>query len=189
MDTSKFSEEQRRLIVANLLVTQETQRSARSFKHVPCKFFKKGNCQAGAACPFSHSADADLAASRTPCKYFLQGNCRFGAKCANLHDTPWGQFEHCFNNQPGSSPSGSDGPESGVSQQQQQQRQMYPPQHIYPEFADEPNYTTSNTNYFNGEAAVNHQGIWQGGEDARAPPYRHSTRGTFSGSLPSFPRF
>jgi hypothetical protein len=36
--------------------------------HVPCKFFKAGQCQAGKACPFSHSTDAS--AFEQPCKYF-----------------------------------------------------------------------------------------------------------------------
>ena len=36
--------------------------------HVPCKFFKVGQCQAGKACPFSHSTDASK--FEMPCKYF-----------------------------------------------------------------------------------------------------------------------
>ena len=36
--------------------------------HVPCKFFKQGQCQAGSACPFSHSLDASK--FEQPCKYF-----------------------------------------------------------------------------------------------------------------------
>ena len=36
--------------------------------HVPCKFFRAGGCQAGKACPFSHSTD--LSTVDTPCKYF-----------------------------------------------------------------------------------------------------------------------
>lgn len=36
--------------------------------HVPCKFFRSGQCQAGKACPFSHSTDVSTV--DTPCKYF-----------------------------------------------------------------------------------------------------------------------
>lgn len=49
--------------------------------HVPCKFYKQGQCQAGAACPFRHSDQADI------CKYFQKGNCKFGMRCANEHIT------------------------------------------------------------------------------------------------------
>ncbi|KAL1972191.1 hypothetical protein VTN31DRAFT_7410 [Thermomyces dupontii] len=52
-------------------------------KHVPCKFFRQGACQAGLACPFLHTTDA--AADSAPCKYFQKGNCKFGAKCALAH--------------------------------------------------------------------------------------------------------
>ena len=146
MDLSKFSEEQRRLIVSNLLVTQEARRTARNFKHVPCKFFKKGACQAGASCPFSHSVEAVEAASRTPCKYFLQGNCRFGARCANSHN-------------PADAPAvpppneninrrGGRNRRHGGARDNTAVKQPFPPQRIYPELADEPNYVTSNTNYF-----------------------------------------
>ena len=38
--------------------------------HVPCKFFKVGQCQAGKACPFSHSTDTSK--FETPCKYFAK---------------------------------------------------------------------------------------------------------------------
>jgi len=36
--------------------------------HVPCKFFRSGQCQAGQACSFSHSTD--ISTVDTPCKYF-----------------------------------------------------------------------------------------------------------------------
>ncbi|KAF8866312.1 hypothetical protein BDZ45DRAFT_735588 [Acephala macrosclerotiorum] len=56
--------------------------------HVPCKFFRQGACQAGAACPFSH----DLASTTdNVCKYFAKGNCKFGPKCANVHVLPDGR--------------------------------------------------------------------------------------------------
>lgn len=38
--------------------------------HVPCKFFRTGQCQAGKACPFSHSTD--ISTVDTPCKYFAK---------------------------------------------------------------------------------------------------------------------
>ncbi|CAF9917709.1 MAG: hypothetical protein HETSPECPRED_003569 [Heterodermia speciosa] len=57
--------------------------------HVPCKFFRSGQCQAGKACPFSHSTD--ISTVDTPCKYFAKGNCKFGAKCALAHILPNGR--------------------------------------------------------------------------------------------------
>ncbi|KAJ5110758.1 Zinc finger CCCH-type [Penicillium argentinense] len=58
-------------------------------KHVPCKFFRQGACQAGPACPFLHSTDT--AVDFAPCKYFSKGNCKFGAKCALAHILPDGR--------------------------------------------------------------------------------------------------
>ncbi|KAJ5624694.1 hypothetical protein N7510_001003 [Penicillium lagena] len=58
-------------------------------KHVPCKFFRQGACQAGPACPFLHSTDS--AVDYAPCKYFTKGNCKFGAKCALAHILPDGR--------------------------------------------------------------------------------------------------
>ncbi|KAL4805261.1 hypothetical protein BDV18DRAFT_165688 [Aspergillus unguis] len=58
-------------------------------KHVPCKFFRQGACQAGPACPFLHSTDATI--EYAPCKYFTKGNCKFGAKCALAHILPDGR--------------------------------------------------------------------------------------------------
>ncbi|KAI9593535.1 hypothetical protein BDF19DRAFT_347335, partial [Syncephalis fuscata] len=49
-------------------------------KHVPCKFYRQGNCTAGDSCVFSHQA-----ASTELCKYYLKGNCKFGNKCALVH--------------------------------------------------------------------------------------------------------
>jgi hypothetical protein len=57
--------------------------------HVPCKFFKMGNCQAGHSCPFSHVDNP--VTDVQPCKYFAKGNCKFGAKCANPHLLPDGR--------------------------------------------------------------------------------------------------
>ncbi|EKD14980.1 uncharacterized protein L3040_003823 [Drepanopeziza brunnea f. sp. 'multigermtubi'] len=62
--------------------------SRQNTSHVPCKFFRQGTCQAGAACPFSH----DLASQNDNiCKYFAKGNCKFGPKCANVHVLPDGR--------------------------------------------------------------------------------------------------
>ncbi|KAL5332813.1 hypothetical protein BJX70DRAFT_392680 [Aspergillus crustosus] len=58
-------------------------------KHVPCKFFRQGACQAGPACPFLHSTDNTI--EYAPCKYFTKGNCKFGAKCALAHILPDGR--------------------------------------------------------------------------------------------------
>ncbi|KAL4894344.1 hypothetical protein BDV59DRAFT_176268 [Aspergillus ambiguus] len=58
-------------------------------KHVPCKFFRQGACQAGPACPFLHSTDSAI--DYAPCKYFTKGNCKFGAKCALAHILPDGR--------------------------------------------------------------------------------------------------
>ncbi|KAI9735873.1 MAG: putative E3 ubiquitin-protein ligase makorin-2 [Cirrosporium novae-zelandiae] len=61
----------------------------KNLSHVPCRFFKQGNCQAGKACPFSHETDADLA--NQPCKYFNKGTCKYGVNCANAHFLPDGR--------------------------------------------------------------------------------------------------
>ncbi|KAH8688870.1 hypothetical protein BGW36DRAFT_309771 [Talaromyces proteolyticus] len=63
--------------------------STKNTKHVPCKFFRQGACQAGPACPFLHSTDATV--DSAPCKYFTKGNCKFGAKCALAHILPDGR--------------------------------------------------------------------------------------------------
>lgn len=62
----------------------------KNLSHVPCKFHRQGNCQAGSSCPFSHSLDGSLAANKLPCKYFQKGNCKFGLKCALAHFLPDG---------------------------------------------------------------------------------------------------
>ncbi|RPB29474.1 hypothetical protein L211DRAFT_18261 [Terfezia boudieri ATCC MYA-4762] len=71
--------------------------NSKNLSHVPCKFFRQGTCQAGKACPFSHSADP--ASDQAPCKYFQKGNCKFGAKCALAHILPDGRRvgRHSFN--------------------------------------------------------------------------------------------
>lgn len=71
--------------------------NSKNLSHVPCKFFRQGTCQAGKACPFSHSADP--ASDQAPCKYFQKGNCKFGAKCALAHILPDGRRvgRHNFN--------------------------------------------------------------------------------------------
>ncbi|KAM0805463.1 hypothetical protein BDR22DRAFT_787246, partial [Usnea florida] len=63
--------------------------NTKNTSHVPCKFFRTGQCQAGKACPFSHSTDVSTV--DTPCKYFAKGNCKFGAKCALAHILPNGR--------------------------------------------------------------------------------------------------
>ncbi|XHG09195.1 hypothetical protein AWENTII_012271 [Aspergillus wentii] len=63
--------------------------SSKNTKHVPCKFFRQGACQAGPACPFLHSTDAAI--DYAPCKYFTKGNCKFGTKCALAHILPDGR--------------------------------------------------------------------------------------------------
>ena len=63
--------------------------NTKNTSHVPCKFFKSGQCQAGKACPFLHSTDDTTV--DTPCKYFAKGNCKFGAKCMLAHILPNGR--------------------------------------------------------------------------------------------------
>ncbi|EZF70393.1 hypothetical protein H105_07208 [Trichophyton soudanense CBS 452.61] len=63
--------------------------ASKNTKHVPCKFFRQGTCQAGPACPFLHSTDNTI--DSAPCKYFTKGNCKFGAKCALAHILPDGR--------------------------------------------------------------------------------------------------
>ncbi|KAF2012128.1 hypothetical protein BU24DRAFT_465697 [Aaosphaeria arxii CBS 175.79] len=75
----------------------------KSTSHVPCKFYRQGQCQAGKACPFLHS-DEPLT-ERAPCKYFTKGNCKFGPKCALAHILPNGQVVN-RNNVMGSGPFG-----------------------------------------------------------------------------------
>lgn len=48
-------------------------------KHVPCKFFRQGACQAGTACPFSHSMDPMN--QQAPCKYFMKVLVLFSTGC------------------------------------------------------------------------------------------------------------
>ena len=48
---------------------QESDRSADT-SHVPCKFYPYGQCQAGAACQFSH--DINATTQNAPCKYFAK---------------------------------------------------------------------------------------------------------------------
>lgn len=62
----------------------------KNLRHVPCKFFRQGICQAGSSCPFSHNLEGSLSADKLPCKYFQKGNCKFGLKCALAHFLPDG---------------------------------------------------------------------------------------------------
>ncbi|KAJ1830914.1 hypothetical protein LPJ73_008188, partial [Coemansia sp. RSA 2703] len=70
--------------------------------HVPCKFYKLGNCTAGSKCFFSH--DINLFVEKTTCKYYVKGNCRYGNKCALIHI---GHNDGSSRQQPKSSGSGS----------------------------------------------------------------------------------
>ncbi|KAI4281223.1 MAG: hypothetical protein L6R38_003852 [Xanthoria sp. 2 TBL-2021] len=76
--------------------TARSPPNAKNTSHVPCKFFRLGQCQAGKACPFSHSTD--VSSIDTPCKYFAKGNCKFGAKCALAHILPNGRRVNRPNN-------------------------------------------------------------------------------------------
>ncbi|MCJ1229832.1 hypothetical protein MMC12_006502 [Toensbergia leucococca] len=69
--------------------TPRSPPNTKNTSHVPCKFFRSGQCQAGKACPFLHSTDVSTV--DTPCKYFAKGNCKFGAKCALAHVLPNGR--------------------------------------------------------------------------------------------------
>ncbi|KAI9751841.1 MAG: hypothetical protein M4579_005864 [Chaenotheca gracillima] len=62
---------------------------SKNTSHVPCKFFNQGTCQAGKACPFSHSRDAAM--TQAPCKYFAKGNCKYGQGCLLAHVLPDGR--------------------------------------------------------------------------------------------------
>lgn len=80
--------------------------SNKNLSHVPCKFYRQGNCLAGSLCPFSHNLDGTLAADKLPCKYFQKGNCKFGLKCALAHFLPDGtrvNSKGLMNNHNGSS--------------------------------------------------------------------------------------
>ncbi|CAI1764072.1 hypothetical protein SEUBUCD646_0P02280 [Saccharomyces eubayanus] len=85
-----FSSHQQKIIMEHLLITKNNSQQQKDYSHVPCKFFKMGNCQAGSSCPFSHSPDIINSANNLPCKYFAKGNCKFGNKCVNAHILPNG---------------------------------------------------------------------------------------------------
>ncbi|CAI4835510.1 BTE_collapsed_G0055840.mRNA.1.CDS.1 [Saccharomyces cerevisiae] len=85
-----FSSRQQKIIMEHLLITKNNSQQQKDYSHVPCKFFKMGNCQAGSSCPFSHSPDIISSANNLPCKYFAKGNCKFGNKCVNAHVLPNG---------------------------------------------------------------------------------------------------
>lgn len=78
-----------RALPANEVFTPEPAITSRLS---PCKFFARGMCREGAACPFPHSAH-DTSSSfpmiRSPtqiCKHFSRGSCRNGAACSFRHD-------------------------------------------------------------------------------------------------------
>lgn len=84
---SDFPENKRKLIIEYLITTQKSNKNFKNYSHIPCKFFKKGKCQAGRSCPFSHNLDFDQACN-IPCEFFLKGECKFGKNCLNLHEYP-----------------------------------------------------------------------------------------------------
>ncbi|ORZ40417.1 hypothetical protein BCR44DRAFT_1386132, partial [Catenaria anguillulae PL171] len=57
--------------------------TASSTQHIPCKFYRSGQCQAGDKCSFSHATEQP--ASPLYCKYYAKGHCKFGSKCALPH--------------------------------------------------------------------------------------------------------
>lgn len=71
-------------------VNSGTSTTNKNLSHVPCKFYRQGNCQAGDTCPFSHDLQGPLGNDKLPCKYFQKGNCKFGLKCALAHYLPDG---------------------------------------------------------------------------------------------------
>lgn len=85
LSSTNFSPEKKKIIMEHLLITKRN--TTKNYQHVPCKFFKQGNCSAGDHCLFSHSIDL-LQANNRPCKYYKLGNCKFGNKCANAHIDP-----------------------------------------------------------------------------------------------------
>ncbi|PVU89995.1 hypothetical protein BB561_005085 [Smittium simulii] len=66
------------------IIKEKGGKNGGSTKHIPCKFFKNGNCDAADACLFLH--DMGSFSNKPICSYFLKGNCKYGNKCALLHD-------------------------------------------------------------------------------------------------------
>lgn len=65
----------------------EGKSKGKDLSHVPCRFFSKGRCEAGAACVFSHDR-GEPGQQKQTCQYFIKGNCKFGHKCALAHLLP-----------------------------------------------------------------------------------------------------
>ncbi|KAJ6456936.1 hypothetical protein C8R45DRAFT_773248, partial [Mycena sanguinolenta] len=61
--------------------------AAKDLSHVPCKFFKVGQCTAGSSCPFSHSL-VEPDGQKDVCAWFANGHCKFGHRCALAHVLP-----------------------------------------------------------------------------------------------------
>ena len=66
--------------------------NAKNTSHVPCKFYRQGQCQAGKACPFSH--DLNISTDEV-CRYFQ----KVSPPCMKSHDhrtvelSPTGQLQ------------------------------------------------------------------------------------------------
>lgn len=51
----------------------------------PCKFFARGFCKEGKACPFPHIGDPGPAPAKVACKFFAAGSCTMGPICLFDH--------------------------------------------------------------------------------------------------------
>ena len=64
----------------------------------PCRFFARGQCRSGEACPFSHEPVSPAspqtprspADARAPCSFWARGACRSGEACRFSHAAPPG---------------------------------------------------------------------------------------------------
>lgn len=61
--------------------------TGKDLSHVPCKFFRVGQCTAGSSCVFSHHV-AEPGEGKELCSWYVKGNCKFGHKCALAHIMP-----------------------------------------------------------------------------------------------------
>src|SRR5690242_6129814 len=56
-----------------------------------CKFFLKGSCTKGAACPYKHSKGERAVV----CKHWLRGLCKKGEVCEFLHEYDLSKMPEC----------------------------------------------------------------------------------------------